>query len=339
MSRRALLLACAASVIAGPALALDTTAEVPADRRLRVVKYNPEQVALVYTKPGQTTRIRLDPRERVVKGGVVYSDQTTMAAMDGTDPYTEEDRKADQQGAATGSSGDGEQSCNRNMCISVVLNTVYIMPRVQLQPQSFFLRTEWCPEPGKACEPGEYAIELRTAPPSASTGVAEPFFGIQYDYGARDATWRAKQAAAKRAADAEAVRQVRLNNPQPLPVSVATDEDRWDLGVCSSAPELHPDEAWTNGRTTFLRFNGTRPIPNVYQRRADKVETLTPYTVEPDASGNVIRIADVRPVFILRNGDLVSCVVTIAPNADGHSTMPVAPIRRPIAGRPRMAAR
>lgn len=304
MRHRGLLLAGVASFVAGPALALDPTAEVPADRRLRVVQYNPEEVALVYTKPGQTTRIRLDPHERVVKGGVVYSDQTTMAALDGTDPYTEEDRKADQQGAAgTGSSGDGEQSCNRNMCISVVLNTVYIMPRVQLQPQSFFLRTEWCPEPGKACEPGEYAIELRTAPPAASTGVAEPFFGIQYDYGAREMIWRSRQAAIKRAADMAAAAQARRNNPQPqpLPVSIATDEDRWDLGVCSSAPEIHPDEAWTDGRSTFLRYNGTRPVPNVYQRRTDKVETLTAYTVEPDASGNVIRIADVRPILILRS--------------------------------------
>ncbi|MDO9712551.1 TrbG/VirB9 family P-type conjugative transfer protein [Paracraurococcus lichenis] len=338
MTRRMLLLACAVSLAAGPALALDSTEAVTADPRLRSVRYDPQQVVMVYTKPGMTTRIRLDPREHVVHGGVIYSDQRTMAALDGTDPYDEEDRKQEAQ-AGQASGAQGTQSCNRNMCVSVVLNTVYILPRIQLAPQPFFLRTEWCPEAGKACEPGEYAIELRSEPPEARSGVAQPFFGVQFTYADRERAWAAKQAAAKRAADAEAARLWRENNPPPQPVSVPAEEDRYELGVCRSGSELHPDEAWTNGRTTFLRYRGTRPTPNVYEIRLDGKETLTPFAMEPEPWGTVIRVGTVRPVLILRHGDLASCVVNISPIADGHGTMPVAPIRTPWAGRPRVAAR
>ena len=39
------------------------------------------------------------------------------------------------------------------------------------------------------------------------------------------------------------------------------------------APELKPDQVWDDGRTTFLRFNGNRRIPNVYGYLPDGTET------------------------------------------------------------------
>lgn len=342
--RAPLALALLASAAPCAALALDRTAALSSDSRLRMVDYDPEQVALVYVRVGQATRIRIDHRERVVDGGVVYSDEATMSNADDSVPYTEEDAKADQQGGGR-SGGEGKQSCNRNMCVSVVLNTVYIMPRVQLQPQSFFLRTEWCPEPGR-CQPGEYAMELRTAKPDETGPDGKPlprietsFYGIQYRYPRREAAFRAEKAAEARREAAEKAREFRRNNPAPAPPSVPDVTARWDMGRCGSAPEIDPDEAWTDGRTTFLRYKGGRRVPNVYERREDGERTLTAYTVEPDAWGNTVRIGKVRPVFLLWDGERASCVVNVAPDTEGRTEMAVAPIREPLAGQPRRERR
>ena len=59
--------------------ALDRTDPVmPREPRLRVVDYNPEEVVQAKASVGQTLRIRLHPRERVVDGGVLLSDQAGM---------------------------------------------------------------------------------------------------------------------------------------------------------------------------------------------------------------------------------------------------------------------
>jgi type IV secretion system protein VirB9 len=215
------------------------------------------------------------------------------------------------------------------------------LPRRPLDPQSFFLRTEWCPDgPGlPSCEPGEYAIELHTqADRVGDARIKEAFFGIQYRYTTRETAWRLKKAAEARQEAGKRAREWRENNPPPALPSVPDPASRWDLAVCSTAPEVTPDAAWTDGRTTFLRYNGTRRLPNVYERRDDGVETLIKYEVEPEAFGNVIRIGKVRPFFYLRDGDRASCLINVQQDVEGRHEMAVAPILRPLAGRPRRGA-
>jgi type IV secretory pathway VirB9-like protein len=325
---------------------LDETAALDKDSRLRVVDYNPEQVVMVYTKVGQTTRIRLHPQERVVRGGVTHSDQFLMSSAEEAEefvPCASNDAREECKSPASGAT-ESLQSCNRNMCTSVVLNNVFIIPRTELAPQSFFLRTEWCPEAGR-CLPGEYTIELRTLPPpvqvaqagQAAPPIAQSFYGVQFRYAARERVYQSEVDREKRRVRAEAQQEFRRSNPQPLPPSVPEQTARYELGVCASGPEIQPDEAWTDGRTSFLRYKGGRRIPNVYERRAgDGQRTLVSYAVEPDAWGNTIRVAKVLPVLLLWDGDNASCVVNVAPDINGRSEMAVAPIRNPVAGRPRV---
>lgn len=320
-------------------MAVDNTAPAPADRRLRVVEYNAEQVILAYAKVGATFRIRLDPNERVVPGGLVVSDQATMNAATPQPPELCVDDTNKQVSCDGGARSQDDQSCDRNLCRSVVMNTVYIMPRTALQPQPLFLRTEWCPEPGK-CQPREYAFELHTSEAeAAAAGVSTAFFGLQFRYSADETAYRVRVAAAERKARADAAEKWRRDNPPPALPSVPEAAARIELGKCASAPELAPDDAWTDGRTTFVAYNGSRRVPNVYEVSADGKETLTQYATEPEPARTVVRIGKVRAIFILRDGDRASCVVNPEADATNRTELAVAPIALPVAGQPRTRRR
>jgi type IV secretory pathway VirB9-like protein len=334
-----LALTLLATLAAVPALAAEPTEKLGTDERMRKVEHDPDGIVKAYLRVGQSFRFRLDPDERVVKGGLIISDQSTINAGK-DDPEEDEEEVDDKKGGKQ--EGSREQSCDRNSCRFLVLNTVYIMPRVEHEPQPLFLRTEWCPKPGEPCVPGEYAIELFTRKQDAKDAglnTDHPFYGIKFLYTKREAAWRAAQAAEAAAKKAKEREQFRRDNPPPAMPSVPGPEARTELGKCGSGQAIHPDDAWTDGRNTFLAYNGRRRVPNVYERRADGVETLTSYATEPEPSRTVIRIAKLRTVFHLRDGDIHSCVVNPMADRDTATELAVAPIRNPVAGQPRTGAR
>lgn len=87
---------------------------------------------------------------------------------------------------------------------------------------------------------------------------------------------------------------------------------------------LRPDQTWDDGRTTFLRFNGNRRLPNIYSQLPDGKETLAASSSEPDASGNTLKIAGTGQKWWLRDGDQVGCLFDIGPDPQGRTAATVA---------------
>ena len=85
-----------------------------------------------------------------------------------------------------------------------------------------------------------------------------------------------------------------------------------------------PDQVWDDGRTTFLRFNGNRRVPNVYRRLPDGHESIPAYSTEPDATGTTLRIGRTETKWWMRDGDEVGCLFDLGPDPHGATAMTVA---------------
>ena len=68
--------------------------------------------------------------------------------------------------------------------------------------------------------------------------------------------------------------------------------------------DLTPDEAYDDGRFTTLVFNGNRPIPAIFVVNEDGSESL----VNRSVSGNKVEIHTLARKFVIRKGQLVTCV-------------------------------
>jgi type IV secretory pathway VirB9-like protein len=315
-------IAILAAALAVPAAALAQRADevTPAAVRdgsaLRSVVYDPDMIVRAYLRTGETFRILLGPGERIVN--VLVSDQATIAGRE----YTEAEMRAMQQGSQGTGGGSREDVCDRNLCRTRSGNALFLTPRDDLEPQSLFIRGELCAADGE-CETTDYTFRISTVMPGERPGQA-PFYGIRFTYPARAAAAAARAAAARRRQAASDAAERRRNTP-PAP-SVPTAADSWELGRCTSAPHLAPDHAWSDGRTTFLAYEGTRPVPNVYERPVGGgTPTLTQYTVEPERWGNVIRIGKIREVFLLTDGRATTCIINVGRDAEGRE-MATAPL-------------
>lgn len=338
MTLRTFLAASVASLaLAAPALATEIpSADCSKDARIRCVPYDPGNVVQVYAAPGASFRIQLGAGEAVAT--ITVSDQATLG--DESDMGDAQDASLARQTAATG--GDASRAhCDRNLCRSVVGNFIYLMPRRELAPQPLFVQTNYCPPDGGKCQEVPYAFELRTRPGDLTEATPNTIFGLRFTYAARDAA----EAAAK-AAHTRTVRLAEWKRRQeeaPPPPPQPQPEAQWRY-AWRGAAALQPDEVWDDGRTTFLRFNGLRRVPNVYgvlpgkpcAGPAKDTETnAVGYAVEPEAGGSVIRIGKTAGAFRLRDGDLVGCVFNFGPDPDGAASATVAPPpAQPITLRP-----
>jgi type IV secretion system protein VirB9 len=328
MSRLALLAIGWAALGALPCLAAETK-PCADDKRIECIDYRPNDVVHLYAEPGATLRIQLGAGEKVE--GLHVSDQRTLAAEE-PEAQTRMDAVAERP------AGNHSASCDPNLCRSVVENFVYIMPRRELTGQPFFLQTQWCDGAGK-CQPVPYAFELQAkAPPSpASAQVAslngagataqdEPphYYGVRFLYPAREAAERAREQAAKATAWRAAHPVVRRAAPR-APAQPRVDANYRYL--YRGAQELKPDAVWDDGRSTFVRFNGLRRVPNVYTYLPDGTETNGfGYTSEPDASGTTLRIGKTAARWCLRDGDRAGCLYNGGPDPEGRASSTVAPV-------------
>ena len=325
MTRRVVLSAFILTAAqAVPAVAAETQ-PCADDKRIECIEYRPNDVVHVYAAPGETLRIQLGAGEKIA--GLHVSDQRTIAAEE-PEPQTLQSQQAD------GPSNGRIASCDPNICRSVVANFVYLMPRRDLTAQPFFLQTEWCNGAG-TCQPVPYAFELTTAratPPKqvASTDAAVPpaapapvYYGVRFLYPARDAEERQREKAAKVAAWVAAhppaqhlARAVLPAVPQPVA------NYRYAF---RGAAELKPDQVWDDGRSTFIRFNGLRRVPNVYTYLPDGTETNGfGYAAEPDATGTTLRIGKTAARWCLRDGDRAACIFNVGSDPEGRASPTIA---------------
>lgn len=322
------------SAAALPALAADPK-PCADDNRIECITYRPNEVVHLSAAPGQTLRIQLGDGEHVA--GLFVSDQRTI----GNEPA--EQASATQQMAEGGQNGGKIASCDPNLCRSVVENFVYIMPRRDLTAQPFFLQMQWCDPAGK-CQPVPYAFELSTihtdkpvgrevasnsnivpADATVSAPAQKPYYGVRFTYPDRDAAEKKREreakAAAWRAAHPEALRR-----KASVPVAQVPVNDHY---LYRGDASVKPDRVWDDGRSTFIRFNGLRRVPNVYAYLPDGTETNGfGYTSEPDTAGTTLRIGKVAARWCVRDGEHVAgCIFNEGADPEGRYSPTVASTR------------
>jgi type IV secretion system protein VirB9 len=143
-----------------------------------------------------------------------------------------------------------------------------------------------------------------TAHQSRNGAMPKPndmFFAIRFRY--PDDERRAKEAAAEKAKAANAL------------ASTAVVPANWNYWACG-AKEIAPDQAFDDGRFTYLRFSANRDMPAVFEELDDGKEAL----VNTNVDGDRIIVQRVLKRLILRRGPLVACVENRAFDADGIST-------------------
>jgi type IV secretion system protein VirB9 len=333
MKLRAFLLATSL-LYAVPALALvDPPAAGKADGHVRSVVYDPNNPVQIFAVPGASLRIELGADETVTT--IVVSDQGTVA------PDVTEPPDGASAGLAGGLSSGPKTpaSCDPNLCRSVAGNFVYLKPLHPLDPQPLFIQTERTDEYGKpqmvpytfelltraADLPGQSAksvamVNDSNAPPAQPTPLPTPVWSVRFVYpdrvkAAATAAWLRHKRAADDAAR-EAASMVRATAAVPGPSA------NWRYGYRGAA-SVQPDQVWDDGRTTFLRYNGNRRVPNIYSHLPDGHESIPAVASEPDGTGNTLRIARTETKWWIRDGDEAGCLFDLGPDPDGRSAATV----------------
>lgn len=313
-----ILLAAATILHAVPALAaVDPPAASALDHRMRVIPYNRNNPVQLYAAPGASLRIQLGADEEVVR--IVVSDQGTIApeeevpaASNATTVSTLGPAPAGQQGPA---------SCDPNLCRDVAGNFVYLKPLRSLDAQPLFIQTKRCAAETGRCEMVPYAFELLTKPGDPKLTGAAAAWDVTFTYPDRERAARLAEQRKAYAARLAAWRERQaLRLPPPAAPAVAANLRYGYRG----SDAVRPDGAWDDGRTTFLRFNGNRRVPNVYRQLPDGHEGLAAYATEPDPSGTILRIARTETKWYVRDGEAAGCVFNIGPDPDGKAAATVA---------------
>jgi type IV secretion system protein VirB9 len=331
MPFRALLLGTTL-LYAAPALAaIDPPPASKLDGRIRTLVYDPNNPAEIYTVPGASLRLELGADEEVVQ--IIVSDQDTIAP----DPAALPPAATVSTNSPGSQAGQIPASCDANLCRSVYGNIVYIKPIRALDPQPLFIQTRRTDAYGKP-EMVAYTFELLTKPTepvskdvktasidksSKTDGAATTpgIWAVRFVYPERvkqqaTASWKAKQAAW--------VTQARETTALARPVATAPGPAaNWRYGYRGAAA-LQPDQVWDDGRTTFLRYNGNRRVPNIYSQLPDGHESIPANAPEPDESGNTLRIAGTETKWFLRDGDEAGCLFDLGPDPDGRTSATVA---------------
>lgn len=315
MPPRALLLATSLLTAAPALAAIDPPAASKDDARIRTVIYDPANPVQIHTTPGASLRLEFGADEDIVQ--VIPSDQDILAP----DPNAPQLPVA--QASAGLAPGQANQpqlppSCDPNMCRSVWGNIVYIKPIRALDPQPLFIQTKRTLANGKT-EMVPYTFELSAS--MADPHDKKPVWGVRFTYPERV---KAAQVAAwlwrKQKAEDDAKNLASMAQPASV-VPGAQANFRYGYRGANS---LRPDETWDDGRTTYLRFNGNRRLPNVYSVLPDGKETLSASSTEPDPSGNTLKIAGTGQKWWLRDGDQVGCLFDIGPDPQGRTAATVA---------------
>ena len=323
MTLRALLLVTSLLTAAPALAAIDPPAASNDDARIRTLMYDPNNPVEIHTTPGASLRLEFGADEEIVQ--VITSDQDILAPDPTAPPLPAVQAST---GLPSGQGGQANQlppSCDVNLCRSVWGNIVYIKPIRPLNPQPLFVQTRRTGINGKP-EMVPYAFELSAAAPDPhDKNPPTPVWGVRFSYPERV---KAQQVAAwlTRKHKDEAAAKERASLAQPASV-VPGPNANFRYGY-RGADLLRPDEAWDDGRTTVLRFNGNRRVPNIYAQLPDGKETLLASSTEPDATGNTLKIAGTGRKWFLRDGDEAGCLFDLGPDPNGRTASTIAAPQR-----------
>lgn len=334
MSTRAWLVA-ATMLSAAPAwAAIDPPAASTNDKRIRTLAYSATNPVTLPVSPGASVRIQLGPDEEVQQ--VIVSDQNGLGA-DPEDAPNAMVTNASMNAAAGGVSVAGKwpPSCDVNLCRTVVGNFVYLRPLRPLDPQPLFIQTKRCAAETGKCEMVPYTFELLTRPADVKAAADNVAWAVTFTYPDRAKAAAAAEWQKRRAAQLAVWREQQANRPAPTPTIAAATNVRY--GYRGSA-SIMPDQAWDDGRTTFLRYNGNRRLPDVGRSLPDGKESIPAYAAETDATGTTLRIARTEKKWWVRDGDEAGCVFNIGPDPDG-ATAPTVALPAPAPFRPRLIRR
>ena len=313
------LLAAATMLHAAPALAaVDPPAASGLDHRMRVIPYNRNNPVQLYAAPGASLRIQLGADEEVVR--IVVSDQATLAPEEEA-PGAGATNTVSSTLGTPAPAQRGPASCDPNLCRDVAGNFVYLKPLRALDPQPLFIQTKRCAAETGKCETVPYAFELLTKAGDPKLTAAAAAWDVTFTYPDRDSAARLAEQRKAYAARLAAWRERQaLRPPAPAGPTLAAN---WRYGYRGSEA-VRPDQAWDDGRTTFLRFNGNRRVPNVYRQLPDGHEGLASYATEPDAGGTILRISHTETKWFIRDGDAAGCLFNVGPDPDGKAAATVA---------------
>ncbi len=345
MTTPALLAAATAlaSLAAVPALAtVDPPEASKLDTRMRTVIYDPNNPVLLPASPGVSLRLILGGDEHVER--VIVSDQTiispdpdedeapprstVVAAIDGVNT-------ALTSKPAQGGGGQTTKApvCDANLCVDIMGNFIYLKPKRFLSNQPMFIQTSRTdPITGrKVMVP--YAFELVADDPDATKpavvnasatdhGQAKTMWSVTFAFPARERAERLAEARKAAVVRFAAARERRAMLPPLVPGPAATDNHRYGY---KGSVAVKPDDGWDDGRTTFLRFNGNRRLPNIYEKGPDGKPTLARWATEPDATGATLRVSGTETVWTLRDGDEAGCVINGGRDPDGRTAPTVSP--------------
>lgn len=339
MNMRAALLA-SSLLYAAPALAfVDPPAASPDDKRIRQVTYDPNNPVEIYAVPGASLRLEFGADETIA--AIIASDQGTIRP----DPnYPPPVATVSTAIAGTGASQPpAPASCDPNLCRAIYSNIVYIKPLRPLDPQPLFIQTERQDANGKP-QTVAYTFELLTRPidlpgrltpavtPAAASNGTPPVgptvWGVRFVY-----PDRVKQAQAvawlrqKHAADAAAQQAAELARSNG---SVPGDNANWRYGYRGAA-SVQPDQVWDDGRSTFLRYNGNRHVPNIYNKLPDENSPTIPAEgITPDETGTTIKLAGTNTKWFIWGGKLAAgCLFDLGPDPEGRTATTVAQTQKP----------
>jgi type IV secretion system protein VirB9 len=336
MKFRALLLG-SSLLYAMPALAVvDPPAASKNDLRIRSIIYDANNPVEIYTVPGASLRLEFGADETIVQ--VIVSDQGTITP----DPSDPPPAPTSSIGTLANGTPQIPPSCDNNLCRSIVGNFVYLKPLRELDPQPLFIQTQRVDAFGKP-QMVPYTFELHTrvaelpqqptpavqhaavtsapAADPAPKPVAPSVWGVRFIYPLRAheaaaAAWQQQKKAREEAArEAASIAHPVVDMPD------AAANYRYGY---RGAAAVQPDLAWDDGRSTFLRYNGNRRVPNVYSQLPDGHESIPASAPEPDATGNTLRIAHTETKWFIRDGDEAGCLFDLGPDPDGKTSTTVA---------------
>ena len=277
------------------AIAADVPRASAQDTRIRVVRYQPQNVTKIFVQRGVVTRVVLEEGERIMTSVVGLSADCKAA--------------------------------NDEWCISADSggNQIFVRPRDAARKNNIEIRTD----------KRDYSIEFDVlADQAPSTGAKASFipafYRVTFEYdkpvpvsvtplSPERAEAMAKLQAALSATTAPAVSRSALLSPQARlldePVGVVRNAN-YSKQVLPNGADAEPSAVFDDGRFTYFEFVGAREIPAVFAHSSDG----EPARVNWHMQAPFLVVQQIAKKFTLRIGGAVVGIFNNAYDATGIET-------------------
>jgi type IV secretion system protein VirB9 len=330
------------TVLSGPAIAAQAVHQKPYEPqpcdenpRMLCIDYKSEMPVHVKLAPGATFRVLVGEDEHMMF--VLPSDERTLAREVPEKPGTGvmnavlgQPQPTSEQQPTQANPNDKDNVCDLNLCTSLTKsvdgsneehdNALYIRPRKPLMPQPLAFSTKWCDGAGK-CHAVHYELEVE------ANWSNDYYYGLKFAYPKRKAEEAARARAEKIAAWRAQLARRLADPPAPPTPTRPGPSDNVHYGGCG-AHEFDPNFTWDNGRSTYLRFEGNRPVPKVAGIAPSGEDMAVPAAYKPDAAGTTIVVGTTAKWLRLRYDTVVTCVHNLGQDPEGRTAPTMAAVQR-----------